>query len=313
MIRYTARRVASALLLTVAVTSVTFALVFSNGPGIARAVLGETATQSAVDAKAVQLGLDQPLLQQYGRWLADLVTGSLGTSFYTGEAVTEMMSTRIPVTLSLAAIVLVLTTLLSVLVGTVAAVRGGIVDRVLQFLAVLGTAVPSFVIAVLLVLVLAIGTGLLPATGYISPTSDPGGWASSLVLPVLAVLIGSVGGAAQQFRGAVADVLRQEFVRTLRSRGIDERRIVLAHVLRSAAAPGLTILGLQTIGLLGGVVIIEKLFALPGVGDLAVEMTLRADIPVVMGCVVFTIGIVVVVNLLTDLVGAWLNPKARTV
>ncbi len=311
MIVYTLRRLASAMLLTAVVTCATFALIFRDGPAIARAILGERATQETVDARAVELGLDQSVMSQYLKWVRDLLGGSLGNSYFTGEDVTSMLATRVPVTLTLTGVVVLLTALISVLVGTAAAVKGGWIDRALQLVAVLGAAVPAFIVAILLVLTVAVGWGLLPATGYVQPERDLGGWARSLVLPVLAILVGSIGGAAQQFRGAVADILQQDFVRTLRSRGISERRIIFAHVLRSAAAPGLTILSLQTIGMLGGVVLIERVFALPGIGDLAVEMTLRADIPVVMGCVLFAVGVVVVVNLVTDVVGAWLNPKVR--
>jgi len=311
MLGYTLRRFGSALLLTVAVTFVTFMLIFSDGEAIARATLGETATQEAVDAKALQLGLDQPVLTQYVEWVQGVLHGSLGTSYFTGEPVTSMLLTRLPVTLSLTVIVVLLTAVVSVLVGTLAAVRGGWLDRGLQLLAVAGAAVPAFIVAIFLVLTVAVEWGLLPATGYVPFTRDPVEWVRSLALPVLAILVGSIGGAAQQFRGAISEILQQDFVRTLRSRGIGEVPIVFRHVLRSAAAPGLTILSLQTIGMLGGVVLIEQVFALPGVGDLAVEMTLRSDIPVVMGCVVFTVLVVVVVNLIADVLGAWLNPKVR--
>jgi peptide/nickel transport system permease protein len=311
VLRLIARRLGSAVLLTAVVTLTTFVLIFSNGPGIARAILGKEATQETVHAKVVQLGLDQPVLVQYAHWLGDLFTGSLGQSYFTQEPVTSMLATRVPVTASLAAIILLLTTVISVLVGVAAAVYGGWIDRLLQFLSVLGSAVPGFIVAILLVLGFAVSLRLLPATGYVSPSVSVGGWLVALVLPVLSVLVGSVGGSAQQFRGAVADVLGQDFVRTLRARGVSERRIVFGHVLRSAAGPGLTILGLQTIGLLGGVVLIERIFALPGVGDLTVSTAQQGDIPAVMGCVLFTIVVVVVVNLLADLVAAWINPKAR--
>ncbi|MGP9744797.1 ABC transporter permease [Brachybacterium sp. AOP29-B2-41] len=311
MIGYSLRRLVSALLLTVAVTFATFLLIFSDGTAIARATLGETATQEAVDDKAVQLGLDQPVLLQYWNWVQGVLHGSLGTSYFTGESVTSMLLTRLPVTLSLTVIVILLTAVISALVGTLAAVRGGWLDRALQLLAVGGAAVPAFIVAIFLVLTVAVQWKLLPATGYVSLAEDPTAWVRSLTLPVLAILVGSVGGAAQQFRGAVSEVFQQDFVRTLRSRGIGELPIIARHVLRSAAAPGLTILGLQTIGMLGGVVLIEQVFALPGIGDLAVEMTLRSDIPVVMGCVVFTVLVVVTVNYIADVLGAWLNPKVR--
>lgn len=311
MTGFVAKRLGSAVLLMLIVTMATYVLVFSNGPGIARAILGKEATQATVHAKVVQLGLDQPVFGQYLGWLRDLATGSLGRSYFTQESVTSMLATRVPVTASLAVIILLLTAVISVLVGVAAAVYGGWIDRLLQFVSVLGSAVPGFIVAILLVLTLAVGLRLFPATGYVRPGQSIGGWLAALALPVLAVLVGTVGGAAQQFRGAVGDVLSQDFVRTLRSRGISERRIVFVHVLRSAAAPGLTILGLQTIGLLGGVVLIERIFALPGVGDLTVSTALQGDVPAVMGCVLFTIIVVVVVNLLADIAGAWLNPKAR--
>ncbi|MFC7619563.1 ABC transporter permease [Microlunatus sp. GCM10028923] len=312
MIRFALNRLASALLLFVVVSFVSYAMVFSNGPAIARAILGPDAGQDQVAAKVVELQLDQPVITQYGQWLLALVTrGDLGRSFYTQDSVSWLLASRIPVTLSVMIVVMLGTALISVLIGVVAAVRGGWVDRVLQFFAVLGAAVPQFVVAIGLIIAFAITVRWFPPTGYVSLLKNPAGWMASLALPWTAVLIGSAASAAQQFRGAVADVLRQDFVRTLRTRGISERAIIFRHVLRNAAAPGLTILGLQIVGMMGGAVIIEQVFALPGVGNLTVANSLRSDVPVVMGCVFFSIVVVVVVNFLADLLMAWVNPKAR--
>lgn len=313
MVLFLSRRLLAALVLSVVVTCVTFILIFSNGPAIARAVLGQDATQQQVQAKVAQLGLDQPPLSQYWQWLTTLLSGNgLGRSYYTNESVVSMMSSRIPVTLSIVACAVVLTAVLSVLVGVIAAVRGGWVDRALQFLTVLGVAVPSFVVAIVLVICFAINWRVFPATGYVPPDQSVTKWMASLALPVTAVVVAAVGGTAQQFRGTVSDVLRQDFVRTLRSRGIPGWLVVSRHVLRNAAGPGLISLGLQTIGLFGGVVIIEQVFAIPGMGNLTVSSALAGDVPVVMGCVLFTVLIVVLVNLLTDIANAWLNPKVRT-
>ncbi|MFC8432355.1 ABC transporter permease [Streptomyces sp. NPDC057253] len=311
MLRYVVRQVLAGILLTFAVTAITFALVFRDGPGIARRVLGQNATPAQVHAKVVELGLDRSVMEQYAQWLGHLFHGDLGSSFFTGEPVSEMLQTRIPVTLAVVLLALLFTVVLSVLIGVTAAVRGGALDRFLQVVGVIGAAVPNFVVAIVLVLTFAIALPWLPATGYVSPDVDPVGWARSLVLPVAAVLIGSVAGAAQQLRGAVIDTLSQDFVRTLRSRGISERAIIFRHVLRSAAGPGLTILSLQTIALMGGVVIIERVFAMPGMGLLANSSALQGDVPVVMGSVLFTIVVVVVVNIAVDLLAGWLNPKAR--
>ncbi|MEV0640915.1 ABC transporter permease [Streptomyces sp. NPDC050619] len=311
MLRFAVRQTLSSIVLTIVVTAITYALVFSDGTGIARRVLGQSATQAQVSAKVTELGLDQPVAVQYAKWLGGLARGDLGASYFTGEPVTNMLATRVPVTLAIILPALLLTLILSVLIGVTAAVRGGAVDRFLQVVGVLGAAVPNFVVAIALIFVFAIAVPLFPATGYVSPDVDPMGWAKSLVLPVLAVLIGSIAGAAQQFRGAVIDVLRQDFVRTLRSRGISERAVIFRHVLRNAAGPGMTILSLQTVALMGGVVIIERVFALPGMGLLADSSALQGDIPAVMGSVLFSIAVVVVVNITVDLLVGWLNPKAR--
>jgi peptide/nickel transport system permease protein len=294
------------------VTFVTFSLMFGNGTGIANAVLGIGATPEAVQAKVVELGLDQPLLVQYWAWLTGAVQGDLGSSFYTGESVTSALATRVPVTLALIVVTLLLTAVFSVILGVTAAVRGGWVDRALQFIAVLGTAVPAFIIAIALVYVLAIRWPVFPATGYVSPDVSFPGWVAALVLPVTALLIGSVASAAQQFRSAVLDTLGRDYVRTLRARGISEPYVVFRHVLRNSAAPGLTVLSLTMLGLLGGAVFIEQVFALPGMGQLAVASAQIIDVPMVMGTVLVTIVIVLVVNFLGDLAITILNPKART-
>ncbi len=293
------------------VTFVTFSLMFGNGPGIARAVLGLNATPIDVQREVVHLGLDQPLFVQYFKWLGGVLTGNLGSSFFTGQSVSEALSTRLPVTLSVVLITLVLTVIISILLGVTAAVRGGWTDKVVQFLSVLGAAIPSFIIAILLIFAFALAVRLFPATGYVSPAQSVTGWLGSITLPVIALLIGSVAGAASQFRSAVADVLGRDYVRTLRGRGVSERAVIYQHVLRNAAGPGLIVLSLQVIYLIGGAVVIELVFALPGMGELINTSAQQGDVPMVMGAVLATIVIVLVVNLLADLAGAALNPKAR--
>jgi peptide/nickel transport system permease protein len=300
------------LVVLIVVTFATFSLMYGNATGIAHAVLGKSATPDAVQAEVVKLGLDQPLLVQYWDWLSGAVHGDLGSSFYTGEGVSSALANRVPVTLALVIITLFLTVVLSVILGVTAAVRGGWVDRVLQSVSVLGTAIPSFIIAIGLVLVFAVIWPVFPATGYVSPGESLHGWTSSLTLPVIALLIGAVASAAAQFRTAALDNLGRDYVRTLRARGISEREVIFRNVLRNSAAPGLTVLSLTVFGLLGGAVFIEQVFALPGMGQLAVSTAQINDVPMVMGCVVITTVIVLVVNFLGDLGVTLLNPKART-
>jgi peptide/nickel transport system permease protein len=293
------------------VTFVTFCLMFRNGPGIARSVLGVSATPEGVQAQRAKLGLDRPLLVQYWDWLTGALTGDLGSSFYTGESVTAALANRVPVTLAIVILTLLLTAVLSVLLGVFAAVRGGPTDRVVQVVSVLGAAVPSFIVAIGLVFTFAIAWRLLPATGYVSPDQSVSGWLASVTLPVIALLIGAVAGAAAQFRTAVLDTAGKDYVRTLRARGISERAVVWRHVLRNSAGPGMIALSLTMIALLGGTVFIEQVFALPGMGQLVVSSATISDVPMVMGTVLVTVLVILVVNFLADLATYLLNPKAR--
>ncbi|WP_223170590.1 ABC transporter permease [Microbacterium sp. NIBRBAC000506063] len=279
MIVFIAKRAVSGLILLLAISFITFAMVYSGGSNIARRVLGPEADQAQVDAKAQELGLDQPLILQYFSWLSGVIRGDFGTSWFSPESVTGAITSRISVTLSVVTVSIVIVAIVSVILGVVAAVRRGWLDRTLQVGSVVGLALPNFWLAMVLVVVFALGLGWLPATGYVPPGRDLGLWAASIVLPVAAIVIGGVAAAAQQIRGAYIDVLRQDYVRTLRTRGLSERSVLLKHSLKNASGPALTILSLQFIGMIGGAVVIEKVFALPGLGLLAVNSTIRGDIP----------------------------------
>ncbi|GAA2974412.1 peptide/nickel transport system permease protein [Microbacterium terrae] len=293
------------------VTFVTFALMYGNGWGIASSALGIGATDESIQAKMVQLGLDRPLLVQYGEWLFNVLTGDLGRSFYSGQEVTAALATRVPVTLSVVIPALILTALISVLLGVTAAVKGGTTDRFVQVLSVAGTAIPSFIIAIALVFAFAINWRIFPATGYVPFDVDPTLWVLSIALPMLSLLIGAVAGGAQQFRTAMLDTLGNDYVRTLRARGMKEGPIIFQHALRNAAAPGLTVVSLTTLSLLGGAVFVEQVFALPGLGKLSVESAKSSDVPMVMGTVLVFTLIVLIVNFASDLAIQALNPKAR--
>jgi peptide/nickel transport system permease protein len=306
------RRLGAGVVLVFVISSVAYALIFSSAGGnAARNILGESATADQVAAKAAELGLDKPLWQQYTTWLAGAVHGDFGRSWFTSERISEMVANRIPVTLSMVIGAVLVTALLSALLGVTAAVRGGVVDRALQFVSVLGFALPNYWLALVLVLAFAITWPLFPATGFVPLDDDPGQWARSLVLPVTALAVGGIASAAQQFRGAVIDVLDLDYVRTLRAHGIGGRSVLIRHVMRNAASPALTVLSLQFIGLLGGAVVIEKVFGVPGLGTLTVNSAFQGDIPATMGVVVVMVLMVVVVNLLIDIAGGWINPKAR--
>jgi peptide/nickel transport system permease protein len=311
VIRFIAKRLGSGLVVLFVVSALTFTLLYTSSGSIARNILGDQATPEQVALKEQELGLDQPLVTRYFAWLGDSLSGNLGASWFTSEPVASSLATRIPVTMTMVFTAMILIAICAALIGVAAAVKRGWVDRVVQVGAIVGDSVPGFVIGVFLVTVLAIQLGFFPATSTISPEVGPEAWVYSMTLPVIALLINGVTGGAQQIRSAVIKQLERDYVRTLRSRGIGEREILFKHVLRSAAPAGLTVLSLQLIGMLGGVVIIEQIFALPGMGPLAVTATGQSDLPVVMGVVMYTVVVVIVVNLLVDILNGWLNPKVR--
>lgn len=312
MIRSLMRIVLRGATVFLVVTFATFALIYSNGTGIARGILGTNATDEQVAREVARLGLDQPLSVQYGKWFTGLLQGDLGSSFFTNQPVADILTIRVPVTLSLIVVSMIFTVVISVAIGVLAAVRGGWLDRVLQLFSIIGAAVPSFVVAIALVFAFAVAIRLFPATGWTPPAKGLGPWAVSITLPVLAILMGSAASGAAQFRGTVKDTLDRDFVRTLRSRGMSEKAIILRHVLRNAGGPGLTVMSLQLISLIGGVIVIEQVFSLPGIGVLGNTAVQQGDIPVVMGTVLVTVIIVLVANALSDFANAALNPKART-
>ncbi|WOF24285.1 ABC transporter permease [Microbacterium betulae] len=308
---FIARRLLSGAVMLVVISVVAFTLLYLGGGDIARRILGQSATAETVAAKTAELGLDRPLVVQFGDWFANALTGDLGRSWFSSQFVAVSMETRLPVTLSLVIGSTVIAAILSVLLGVLAARRGGWIDGLVQFLAVVGFAVPGFLIALGLVLLFAINLGWFRATGYTPIGSSFTGWLASIALPVVALATGAIATIAQQIRGSVLDALDRDYVRTLRSRGLSSNRVVYRHVLRNAAGPALAVLAVQFIGMLGGAVIVEQVFALPGIGQLAVQATTQGDIPVVMGIVIVTAIIVVIVNLAIDLAQAALNPKVR--
>ena len=311
MTRYILRRLLSGVVLLFVVSFLAFAMLYANSDNVARRILGQNATAEQVDQRMADLGLDRPVWQQYLDWLQGALQGDFGRSWFTGELVTTGVTSRLAVTLSIVLGATIASAVIGVLLGLLAATRGGWVDRGVQVGSILGFAIPGFLVALGLVLFFAIERGWFKATGYIPLTTSFSGWASSVTLPIAALAIGTIAVVAQQIRGSVVDAMSKDYVRTLRSRGLSGRRVIGKHVLRNAAGPALAVLAVQFIGLLGGAVIVEQIFAIPGLGQLAVSSTVKADIPMVMGLVVATALIVVVVNLLIDLTQAVLNPKVR--
>ncbi|WP_322411234.1 ABC transporter permease [Microbacterium invictum] len=311
MLTFTLRRIASGVGLLIVISALAYTLLFFSSSSIARNILGDQATPEQIALKEAELGLDQPLLVRYLGWVGSALQGDLGRSWFNGEPVTETIQSRLPVTLVLMIVSIVLVAVIAAVLGVLAAVRRGWVDQTVQVGAVIGDAIPGFVLAIFLVTIFAVNLGWFPAVATIRPGAGAEAWIVSLTLPVIAIVVNYVTSSAQQIRSAVIKELEKDYVRTLRSRGLSEREIVLRNVLRSAAPAGLTVLSLQFIGLLGGVIILEQVFAIPGIGALAVNATVLSDIPLVMGVVIITVVIVMIVNLLVDIAQGALNPKVR--
>jgi peptide/nickel transport system permease protein len=311
VVTFILRRLAAGVVLLVAISFLTYTLLFFSGTNIARNILGDLATDDQIALKEAELGLDQPLFVRFFTWAGGALTGDFGRSWFGSETVAGALTNRLPVTLTLVIVSMLLVAIIATLLGMLAAVKRGWIDRTVQVAAVIGDAIPGFVLAIILVTIFAIQLKLFPAISSIGPGVGPEVWVASMTLPIIAIVINYVTSSAQQIRSAVLKQLERDYVRTLRSRGIGEREILFKHVLRSAAPAGLTVLSLQFVGLLGGVVIIEQIFALPGMGALAVNATTVGDIPIVMGVVLYTVIIVIIVNLIVDLVNGWLNPKVR--
>lgn len=311
MLSFVARRLISGVVLVFVISTVAFLLLYLGSGDIARRILGESATQEGVAQKAHSLGLDRPLLAQYGDWLTNALAGNLGTSWFTGQDVSAAVTSRLAVTLSLVLGATLLSAVVAVVLGVLAATRRGWLDRLVQVLSILGFAIPGFLVALALVIVLAINLHWFRPTGYVPLTTSATGWLATATLPIVALALAGIAGVTQQVRGAVIDNLRQDYVRTLRSRGLPASRVIFKHVLRNAGGPALAVLAVQFIGMFGGAVIVEQVFAIPGLGQVAVTATEQGDIPLVMGLVVVSAALVVVVNLLIDVLQGWLNPKVR--
>ncbi|GAA4359514.1 ABC transporter permease [Microbacterium rhizosphaerae] len=311
MLMFIVRRVISGAFMVLAITVIAFTLLYLGGGNIARQLLGTNATPQTVAQKAHELGLDRPLFVQYWDWLTGALSGDLGRSWTTGQLVAVSVSSRLAVTLSIVLGAIIVAAILSVVLGVAAARRGGWVDGTVQFISVVGFAIPGFLIALFLVVTFALNLHWFKAVGYVPITTSVTGWLSSVTLPITALAIGAIASVASQIRGSVIDAMSRDYVRTLRARGLSTNRVVYKHVLRNAGGPALAVLALTFVGLIGGAVVIEQVFALPGIGQLTVQATTSGDIPVVMGVVVATAIIVIIVNLVIDLAQAALNPKVR--
>ncbi|WP_240980142.1 ABC transporter permease [Ramlibacter agri] len=305
------RRLALSVPLLLAVTLLTF-LLNSLAPGdLARTLMQGEGSEQQYQELRHQLGLDQPLLAQYGHWLQQAATGDLGTSYFTKESVASLLNDRIGVTVSIMAGVLVVCLAAGLALGVLSALRGGWVGRFIDTLSLVGLTLPSFWVALVLIAVFAVWLQWLPATGYTPLRDSPREWFLSLVLPVLSVSLISITTIAKQTRDSMNEVMGRDFIRSLRASGLPERSIIWKHALRNASLPVVTVLGLVMVNAISGAVFVERAFVLPGLGSLAVSAAQNNDMALMQGATLYFTLLTIVINLLVDLSYGWLNPKVR--
>lgn len=315
MLRATSRWLASSVVLLFVVTVLTF-LLSSLAPGnAAKAILsGQTTSYTQAQYQQVRhaLGIDKPLPVQYWDWLDRLVHGSLGTDLFSSQPITAALGGRVGASLSIIVGTVLLSAVLGLAAGIFSAVRGGIAGKLVDVTSLLGLAAPNFWLALVLVELLAVRLRLFPAIGYTSFGTDPVQWLRGIMLPVLALSAGGSAFVARQIRDSMSDVLTRDYITALRAHGLPLRSVVLKHALRNAAIPVVTVLGLLFVALLGGTVLIENIFAVPGLGQEAVTASGSHDLPMIEGIAFYFTVIVVVVNLLIEVCYRLLNPAVST-
>lgn len=312
MIRHVCRRLPS-LLPVLAVVGLTVFLLMHLVPGDPAAVMaGPDATAERVEALRREMGLDRPLPVQLGLWLGGVVRGDLGQSYFLQEPVAVSIAHRLEPTGLLTLYALLAACAIGVPAGIIAAVlRNSWVDRVAMMTALAGVSIPGFWLGILLILLFAVHLRLLPAAGYVPFLSSPLDNARYLLMPALSLGVAQAGFLARIVRSSMLDILREDYVRTARAKGVHERLVLIRHVFRNALVPVLTALGLAAGVLLGGAVVTETVFNVPGLGRLIAQSVLRRDFPVIQGAVLFLATVYVLVNLAVDIAYVMVDPRVR--
>ncbi|MDB5997352.1 MAG: putative peptide transporter, permease protein [Pseudomonas sp.] len=312
MLFFLFRRVLSTLPVLVIVGLIVFMILRLTPGDPAAALVGDNGTSADIALIRANLGLDRPLPVQFFNWSSQIMRGNLGDSYYMKQPVTHLIAQRIEPTLALSALTLVLTLLLAVPLGVIAAWRhGGWLDRMLMGFSVMGFSVPSFVVGYILIWAVALHAKLLPVQGYAYLSDGVGPWLAHLILPAITLSIVYLALIARVTRAAVAEALTEDYIRTARAKGISEMRVLIRHALANAAVPIVTVIGIGVGLLIGGVVVTETVYAIPGLGQLTVDAVLARDFPLIQGITLLFSVVYVLINLLVDLSYLLLDPRIR--
>lgn len=312
MVKYVLRRLLSLFpVLFLSAVMIFFMTNWMPGDPI-RLLLGEFATEQQVEELRIQLGYDQPLLLRFFQWLSHVIRGDLGESIFLDGSVVRLILERLEPTLLLAVVGMVVGIGLGIPLGMLSAKhRSQWQDAFGVGFSLIGMSIPSFFIAILLIFFFGVYLGWLPVAGYV-PLADAGiGVVKWLLLPGLSLGLMQSGLIARMTRNAMLDVLQEDYIRTAKGKGLTKNRIFYLHALKNAMNPILTVIGFSVAALVGGTWIIETIFTIPGVGNLAVTAILRRDYPLIQGCLIFSVLVYLLVNLCIDLCYAWINPRIR--
>lgn len=314
MLAMIGKRLAVGLILLWVVATVVFLALHMVPGDPARTILtgtGATPTEEAIQNLREQLGLHLPLWEQYTRFLGQLLTGSLGESLRSGTPVTELIGQRLPRTLQLVFATTVVSVVAGVIFGALAARRGGWTDRILMIMTSFSVAIPAYVAAVVLVYVVGVRLQWLPSGGYVPFGEDPVGHLQTLIMPTISLSLAFAAVVARMTRTAVLSVGEQDWVRTGRSVGLKESKVFSRHILRNSLTSVVTVSGLQMGALLGGTVIVERVFSWPGLSDLLINGVTTRDYPVVQGTVLVIAAMFVLLNIVVDILYGFIDPRGR--
>jgi peptide/nickel transport system permease protein len=332
MLKYIIKRILMLIPVLIGVSIIVFLIMRVFSPDPAPIVLGQHATQEAAEAWRQVNGLNDPIYLQYFHYLQGALTGDLGTSYYTKTPVVKEIFTRFPATIELAVVAIILASLFGILIGVISAVKkNSIFDNAGMLLALIGVSMPIFWLGILLIILFSGTLHWLPSNGRINPLLQPGhvtgfylidslvtGNMSAfmdglrhLILPASALAMYSMAIITRMTRSSILDTLQQDYIRTARAKGISESRVIYKHALRNGLIPIITVIGLQLGSLLGGAVLTETVFSWPGIGAYTVACILKSDFPVVQGVVLLVAAIFVLVNLLVDVIYAFIDPRIK--
>ncbi|MCI9509798.1 MAG: ABC transporter permease [Angelakisella sp.] len=310
MRNYIVRRLLQLLPVLLGISIVIFAVLRLIPGGFASGMLGIDATPELIAQVEARYGLDQPAVTQYLRWMSGVLHGDFGQSFRSGAAILPEMMTRFGVTAELTILAAVISWCIALPLGILAAVkRNTMADRVVRVAALLEVSVPGFALSILVILFLSLAFNYYPPLDYVGFFADPGKNLEIMALPALILGASMSGSVMRMTRSSVLEIFRQDFIKTVRAKGASEWVTIVRHVLRNALIPIVTLVGMQIGSLLGGAVVIEQIFSLPGLGLMTLTGINNRDYPVVQGCVLFIAFIYVLVNLIVDILYAYIDPR----